>query len=122
MKPFQRGQIWLVNFEPSIGHEYRKVRPAVIVQQERYISTGSLLTVIPLSTQLHTVRELDVRIEKDATNRLIKDSLAKTAQISSFDRQRFIKYIGTLTGDVSERIDANIHQFLCGATCPHTTE
>ena len=122
MKSFQRGHLWLVNFEPSIGHEYRKVRPAVIVQQERYISTGSLLTVIPLSTQLHKARELDVRIEKDATNRLIKDSLAKTVQISSFDRQRFIKYIGTLNGDVMERLDANIHQFLFGTTCPHTTE
>jgi mRNA interferase MazF len=122
MKSFQRGQLWLVNFEPSIGHEYQKVRPAVIVQQERYISTGSLLTVIPLSTQLHKTRELDVRIKKSATNRLLKDSLTKTMQISSFDRQRFIKYIGTLNDDVIERIDVNIHQFLFGATCPHATE
>ena len=122
MKSCQRGHLWLVNFEPSIGHEYRKVRPAVIVQQERYISTGSLLTVIPFSTQLHKARELDVRIEKDTKNRLLKDSLAKTVQISSFDRQRFIKYIGTLNDDVMERIDANIHQFFFGATCPHTTK
>jgi len=121
MKPFQRGQLWLVNFEPSIGHEYRKVRPALIVQQDQYISTGSLLTVIPLSTQLHKARKLDVRIEKDATNRLMKDSLAKTVQMSSFDRQRFIKYIGALHADVMQRIDVNIHQFLFGTTCPHTT-
>lgn len=72
MKPFQREQLWLVNFDPSIGHEYRKVRPALIVQQDRYIASRTLLTVIPLSTQLDKVRELDVRIAKDAKNRLLK--------------------------------------------------
>ena len=37
MKIFQRGQIWLVNFEPSFGHEYQKIRPALIIQQEKYM-------------------------------------------------------------------------------------
>ena len=27
MSNFQRGQIWLVNFDPSFGHEYKKIRP-----------------------------------------------------------------------------------------------
>ena len=87
MKAFQRGQLWLVNFEPSLGHEYRKGRPALIVQQDRYILSGTLLTIIPLSTQLDKARELDVRIPKDDRNRLLQDSLLKTAQISSFDRR-----------------------------------
>ena len=74
--------------------------------------------MIPLSTQVEKVRELDVSIGKDTKNRLFKDSLVKTAQVSSFDRQRFVKYIGTLNDDVMKRIDTNIHQFLFGATCP----
>ena len=122
MKPFQRGQLWLVNFEPGIGHEYRKARPALIIQQNRYITAGSLLTVIPLSTQVNKVRELDVSIEKDEKNRLFKDSLIKTAQISSFDRQRFIKYIGIVNDEVMKRIDINVHQFLFGATYPQSMQ
>jgi mRNA interferase MazF len=114
MKPFQRGQLWLVNFEPSIGHEYRKVRPALIIQQDQYIVSGMLLTVIPLSTQLHKARELDVHIAKDEKNRLFQDSLAKITQISSFDRRRFLKFIGVLNNDIMGLIDTNVQQFLLG--------
>ncbi|MCP5106166.1 MAG: type II toxin-antitoxin system PemK/MazF family toxin, partial [bacterium] len=28
---FNQKQIWLVNFDPSFGHEYKKVRPALII-------------------------------------------------------------------------------------------
>jgi len=96
MKSFQRGQIWLVNFEPSIGHEYRKVRPALIVQQDDYIKLDSLFTVIPLSTQVKKRQELDAYIVKDNVNRLFKDFLIKTMQISSFDRQRFSNILANL--------------------------
>lgn len=51
MKAFQRGQIWLVNLEPGFGHEYQKIRPALIIQHERYIDSGNLLTGIPISSQ-----------------------------------------------------------------------
>ncbi len=30
-----RGELWLVNFDPAIGHEIKKSRPAVIVQNEK---------------------------------------------------------------------------------------
>ncbi len=114
MKPFQRGQLWLVNFDPSFGHEYKKIRPALIVQHDRYISTTTLLTVIPLSSQLTKRMVLDVLIPKDAQSRLMKDSLLKTSQISSFDKRRFIKYVGRLNDDVIQHIDTQIHCFFFG--------
>ncbi len=114
MKEYQRGQIWLVNFDPSIGHEYKKVRPALIVQHERYIASGSLLTVIPISSQVTKLTELDVVLEKDAHNRLMKNSLLKTKQISSFDKKRFLKFIGTLDEQTMKTVDNNIQLFLFG--------
>jgi len=30
-----RGKIWLVNFDPTIGSEMKKTRPAVILSSER---------------------------------------------------------------------------------------
>jgi mRNA interferase MazF len=77
MKKYQRGQLWLVNFDPSIGHEYKKLRPALIIQYERYISSSGLLTVIPISSQITKPTELDVILEKDARNRLMKTSLLR---------------------------------------------
>jgi len=50
MSSFRCGQIWLVNFDPSFGHEYKKVRPALIIQNNNYIESSDLLTVIPISS------------------------------------------------------------------------
>ncbi len=92
MKP---GDIWLVDFDPSVGHEYQKVRPALVIESDVYLPLGNLITVIPISSQVQKSGLLDVLIPKDPTNRLMSDSLAKTRQISSFDGRRFIKRIGT---------------------------
>jgi mRNA interferase MazF len=114
MKPFQRGQLWVVNFDPSFGHEYKKIRPALIIQHDHYIPSTTLLTVIPISSQLAKQTELDVLIKKDAQNRLMKDSLLKTTQISSFDKRRFIKYIGIVNTPTMHQIDEQIQRFLFG--------
>lgn len=75
MKTFYRNQIWLVNFEPNFGHEYQKIRPAIIVQHEKYMTSSNLLTVIPISSQTANPVELDILIKADSQNRLMKDSL-----------------------------------------------
>jgi mRNA interferase MazF len=114
MRAFQRGQIWLVNFDPSFGHEYQKVRPALIIQHDKYITSSQLLTVIPISSQTSKFTELDILLKKDLINRLMKDSLVKIKQISSFDKRRFIKFIGVVNHQTLEQVDKNIQLFLFG--------
>ena len=46
-----QGEIYLVNFDPSFGHEYKKVRPALIVENSKFISLGNLVTLIPISSK-----------------------------------------------------------------------
>ena len=112
MKTFQRGQIWLVNFDPSFGHEYKRIRPALIIQEDRYIVRSNLLTIIPISSQINKTTDLDILVNKDYLNRLMKDSLIKTKQISSFDKTRCIKFIGSLNKQILEKVDKNIMLFL----------
>lgn len=112
MSKFQRGEIWLVNFDPSFGHEYKKVRPALIVQNDKYIESSNLLTVIPISSQTTKQTDIDIFLKKDAQNRLMVDSLLKTKQISSFDKRRFIKLIGTANEETMRVIGENIQLFL----------
>lgn len=88
---YKQGQIWLVNFDPSIGHEYQKTRPALIIESDSYLPLGSLITVVPVSSQISKSNLLDILIPRDFHNRLMNDSLIKTRQISSFDQRRFIK-------------------------------
>ena len=108
----KQGEIWLVDFDPSFGHEYQKVRPALIVESDVYISLGNLVTVVPISSQIHKSGILDVLISKDTANRLMSDSLAKTRQISSFDSRRFIKKIGLSQPYILNEILHNISLYL----------
>jgi mRNA interferase MazF len=32
--PPQRGEVWLVNFDPTVGTEIRKIRPAVVISSD----------------------------------------------------------------------------------------
>ncbi len=112
MSSFRRGQIWLVNFDPSFGHEYKKVRPSLIIQNDKYIESSNLLTVIPISSQITKRTELDILLRKDSKNRLMTDSLLKIKQISSFDKRRFIKLVGTVNEETMESVKKNINAFL----------
>ena len=112
MSSFRCGQIWLVNFDPSFGHEYKKVRPALIIQNNNYIESSDLLTVIPISSQITKQTELDILLRKDYLNRLMTNSLIKTKQISSFDKRRFIKLIGTIDEEIMKEIENNVKSFL----------
>ena len=112
MTKFQRGQIWLVNFDPSFGHEYKKVRPALIIQNDKYIESGELLTVIPISSQISKQTEIDILLRKDPQNRLMTDSLLKIKQISSFDKRRFIKLVGIVNEGIMKKVKERINQVI----------
>jgi mRNA interferase MazF len=112
MSSFRCGQIWLVNFDPSFGHEYKKVSPALIIQNNSYIESSDLLTVIPISSQITKQTELDILLRKDTQNRLMTDSLLKTKQISSFDKRRFIKLVGFANEETMKKVKMTIGDFL----------
>ena len=109
---YKQGQIWLVNFDPSIGHEYQKTRPALIIESDSYLPLGSLITVVPISSQISKSNLLDILIPRDFHNRLMNDSLIKTRQISSFDQRRFIKMIGNCSPSILQNVLSNISLFL----------
>lgn len=73
---------------------------------------GNLITVIPISSQIHKSTLLDVLVQKTATNRLVSDSLIKTRQISTFDKQRFINYIGACEPHVLQLVSTNLSLYL----------
>lgn len=48
--PSRRGEIWWVDFEPSIGGEIRKVRPAIIVSNDVANRVMNRIQVVPLTS------------------------------------------------------------------------
>ena len=89
----KKGEIYLINFDPAFGSEIQKVRPGIILQSENMSS--KLVTVMPISSKVQSKNKDDIFLKKDRQNRLFSDSIVKTSQISSFDKRRFIHFIGS---------------------------
>ena len=99
------GDIYLVNFEPGVGHEYKKTRPAIIIQEEKYFHKSHCVTIIPISSRLENRTPDDIFIQRDeATNKLTKDSIIKAFNIHGFDKSRFIHYIGKAGSPVIRQV------------------
>lgn len=101
----QYGNIYLVDFSPSIGHEFQKCRPAVVIQSNKKNQAHYLITIMPLTSNLDNfIKNEDILVNKSQQNRLYADSILKTQSIISFDRQRFIKYIGVMEQEILEKV------------------
>jgi len=106
----RQGEIYLVNFDPSIGHGYKKVRPALIIQSDQISKISSLVTVMPISSKIETWEEPDVFVAKDTKNRLASDSVIRVRQISSFDTGRFIKRIGEINSPALRKVRGHLRK------------
>ena len=98
------GDIVLINFDPSTGREFKKIRPAIFLQDPQVSKYSPYLTVMPISTKIQNFGPQDVFIPKDHKNKLVSDSVIRVHQISSFDRRRFIKIIGNANSPVIRKV------------------
>lgn len=105
------GEIWLVNFSPSRGHEYQDARPALVVQAV-LLDQSRVVTVVPLTTKIGKGDICDIVITKDKGNRLMDDSLARIQYIQSFDRLRFDFRIGQISDESLRQIKESLRVHL----------
>lgn len=104
MSELRRGDIWIVNFDPTIGHEIKKTRPAIIIQNNVGNSIGPITIVAPITSQkIDYIRPFDAFIKK--TGGLDKDSKAVLNQIRSIDKRRLVKKIGSLDENTLGKVD-----------------
>ncbi|WP_280116201.1 type II toxin-antitoxin system PemK/MazF family toxin [Leucobacter viscericola] len=97
----QRGEIRFVNFDPSLGSEANKRRPAVIVSNDHANTIAErlgrgVLTVVPLTTNTARVFPFHVFLEASETG-LTQDSKAQAEQLRSVSIERIGKPVGKIS-------------------------
>lgn len=77
----QRGEVWWVNFDPSLGGEIRKRRPAVIVSNDASNANLNRLQVIPLTSNVDRVYPSEALVTlNDRPGKAMADQLATVSK------------------------------------------
>lgn len=104
----KRGEIWLVNLDPTMGHEIKKQRPAVIVQNDIGNKYSPITIVAPITFQ-GTDKIYPIEILLTIKNSgLKKESKALFNQIRAVDKKRLIKKIGKIAEETTYNMDEAI--------------
>ncbi|HEV8289346.1 MAG TPA: type II toxin-antitoxin system PemK/MazF family toxin [Candidatus Norongarragalinales archaeon] len=104
----KRGDVWLVSLDPTIGHEIKKSRPAVIIQNDLGNKFSPITIIAPVTSQnIENVYPFEVFLSSKRTG-LEKDSKVLLNQIRAVDKRRLVKRLGRLDDEALERVDESI--------------
>ncbi len=87
----RRGEIWWVAFDPSVGSEVRKTRPAVIISNDVANRFLSRVTVIPLTSNTQRVYPSECLVTVSG-----RQAKAMIDQMTVADKQRLQSRMGML--------------------------
>jgi mRNA interferase MazF len=87
----KRGEVWWVAFEPAVGSEIRKTRPALIVSNDAANASLKRVVVVPLTSNTERVYPGEAVVEIDGVA-----SKAMTDQIMAADKLRLKSPLGRL--------------------------
>ena len=105
----RRGEVWLANFEPTLGDEIRKVRPAVVISSDA-VGQLAIKLVAPITDWKENFSSniWHVMVGPTASNGLTKVSAVDALQVRSFSFQRFIRKLGYFSPAAMEEVAAAV--------------
>lgn len=109
----RQNEIWLINLDPTIGAEIKKIRPAIVVN-DNALGKLPLRVIVPITDwkDHYKIAPWMVRIEPTLQNGLTKPSSADCFQIRSVSETRFVRQIGTLEEPIYENIKIALSKVL----------
>ena len=107
----RRGEIWLVSFDPSVGSEIRKTRPALVVSNDIANENNSKVTLIPITGTIVAL-PIVVIVQPDPENGLSKPSLIRVPDVTTFDKRRLRRKLGVLRPEQLEEVARKLRAHL----------
>jgi mRNA interferase MazF len=101
----RRGDVFLVTFDPTIGAEIRKTRPAVVIQNDVGNRAGSTTIVAAITSQVKSPLYPFEVLVPSGEGGLGKSSVVLLNQIRTIDRARLVRRLGALRRETMARVD-----------------
>lgn len=99
----QSGSIIYINFDPSIGAEIQKRRPAVVISNDILAKTSPFAWVVPISHGSFNGEDYPLHVQLDARTQV--DGTIYVEQIKSFDfNHRQWQFVEMLPMDIFDEV------------------
>ena len=99
-------EVFLINLDPTIGHEIKKTRPCLVISPDEMNSNIQTVIIAPMTTKSHDY-PTRVKIKfQDKTGWIVLD------QIRTVDKRRLVKRLGRIPKSDAERVKGVIKEML----------
>ena len=104
MALIKRGDVFWVNFDPTMGSEAKKTRPAVVVSNDINNQHSPIVSICPITSNVNRIYTFEVEVPQ-GNGGLQSCSKIMANQTRAVDKLRLVKKLGHFSAEIMVDID-----------------
>ncbi|MEK7541958.1 MAG: type II toxin-antitoxin system PemK/MazF family toxin, partial [Patescibacteria group bacterium] len=101
----QRQEVWVAHFDPAVGSEVRKTRPALVLQNDIANRYSPVTIVAAITSQAGDPLYPDEAFLRAGEGGLLMPSVVQLGQIRTVDKRRLTKRLGVISDEAMRRVE-----------------